>query len=1173
MVAKRSSTPGSIPRVSKLSGCSRSASTAALPRAGHTQKDDGPSSARTYWERRRRNSSPSRSLSRPPSKEPGEGIRTAVRVRSFSDGEQQPREGGAVFAEGQTLVLDMSKELLRFSFDHIFGTGERGVVANASQEDIFKYLGEPLLRGALAGDSGWMIAIGEAGAGKSHSIVGSTDQPGVLPRFVQKLSVERSSPQGHDTRLWLSALEINDEYVRDLLSTGGEDGHSSDQPSFVEHPTLGVQVVGLQQVPCPDLDEFWNLLAYASKKRALSSTCVNGKHTESHIVFLADLDVYQGRRVSHARLGLAEVCASVQTYRRRPSRPVVALGVLVRELVEASSSRSGVDPLSITRHLPFNTAKLTLALKDALISGVRTYVMAAISPSRAEVVQSQAVLQLVELIRGLRQNPKPRVLEHSQHGHQEQVNRQLSPDEVLRRYQHYASEHRRLLVARQRALEARGVATNDAQEALAPEQVTPYLLNMSDDPMLAGTLVFLLRCGEPTHIGSDRSNAIVIEGLGVAPELCQVTNHDNVMVSLQRSESLRRRVLLNGLAVPAECASVELRHHDRLCLGRAMVLRLYVPMHAQVATIDESVEFTGGQTPARFLHELVIRDSVRELLPVLPEQADSFTTLQPYMDHSESMGELQLYVKDLLGKFDPQAGRVFFDTLLEACSLVDEANMIAHEVRPQDRLRVEVEFVWDIYRAAHEVVMIRLLKYDNFHEHGDILTYWTYARFRERIANMRKIHHVFYHKGTWSGWGDPFEDPWEEPHLVDYYERQLLALVAERRRTMAMVAQRSSSPKRNGPATLGSGSGAVSMPSPSEPGAQAFASFASNTNASRVKTPRTVSSSGRATGSDLPRMRVVPRTRTAEVATPGDGGGANANGATASKSPESSKAQARAAHLEHYSAGGPEKPPRDTDTKPLADVSSTPPSPSSGHPSQPTPREEHSLHACEELPLLLSVGESGESEQSHPVRSARHDGDQSSEHSCETAPQPSPHDLRLSSSQRQVQALAHGAPSASTTAGSSCIASPQSASSTPLMPVKVSDSVRCAYTETQPLYVPHLQRHIRADQPQARIASPTASPLVQSRQIVDRARSGSASPPSARLSTGALSPKMPNNARLHHVASAPWLPAPGLPMQQSIGYQLPRHLGVAVVQPRLGYPVMDHAELVSPRPAIVRRDS
>jgi hypothetical protein len=187
-----------------------------------------------------------------------------------------------------------------------------------------------------------------------------------------------------------------------------------------------------------------------------------------------------------------------------------------------------------------------------------------------------------------------------------------------------------------------------------------------------------------------------------------------------------------------------------------------VPLQAEVATIDEGEELADRPPPR--VDELVFTDRMRELLPKVPKQVDSFRQLQSYMEHSESLSELQLYMEDLYSKLNGERGKAFFALLQEACALVDEVNMITREVRPEDRLHFEVEFVWDIYRDIGDILMIR-----NVRQHGvpeeegsDLLLYWTYAHFRERLDVMREVYHTYLFSRRWLGRGDPVDDPWIE---------------------------------------------------------------------------------------------------------------------------------------------------------------------------------------------------------------------------------------------------------------------------------------------------------------------------------------------------------------------------------------------------------------------------
>lgn len=779
--------------------------------------------------------------------EHNEAVRVAVRVRPFTERDKRT-EGNprtcAVSMVGQSTRVRTEEGLLQFSSDITFWSHDPQGVGHSTQEDVFNDLGMPLLRSGLSGYSGCLVAYGQTSAGKSHSVIGTSTDPGILPRLVDGLLQERSwavgggtggsSAGGFELRVWFSAIEIYSERVRDLLSPI-QRSERTEEPAFVEHPTLGVQVVGAVEAPCLEATDARQLLDYTFKKRAATVVNVGGAtSSRTHAIFSIRLDVRQGDRSMHARLMLADLAGSERRFRepslRKPCRDgrainhsLAVLGLVVRELAESGQAAS--------RTCPFPASKLTLGLKDAFAGNSRTWFLACLAPGTDCAEETAATLRFAESVRHLRTTPRPQytswaealsVLQEDafrlrvqlfsdsefdnlptelteQSG--ELTERQRILNEIRRPRQPQADEGVGLAREREKALEAAGLLLADAEEAFSLEQVTPYLMNMSDDPMLAGRLLYFLRRGAETSIGSASDSTIVINGLGVVSQVCIVVNHDNVRVTLQRKDECKRNVLLNGEVllerkngeVVSSSDPVQICHHDRLFLGRAVILRLHVPMQAEVETIDESQEHITRPPPP--INELVLGNYVREALPRLPDRSESFKQqLQPYMEHSESFSELQLYMEDLYEKLDSERGHAFFKTLQEACHVVDEANMITREVRPEDRLHFEVEFVWDIYRDVEDILMIRVMCFDDrdregragdTRDQGTVLHYWTYWQFRERLDMMRDVYLVFHRTGEWPGRDDSLDDPWGLINPAIMQQRLLLAVNAERRRALA----------------------------------------------------------------------------------------------------------------------------------------------------------------------------------------------------------------------------------------------------------------------------------------------------------------------------------------------------------------------------------------------------
>jgi hypothetical protein len=55
---------------------------------------------------------------------------------------------------------------------------------SATQEQIYKDLGAFILKKALEGYNGTIFAYGQTGTGKTHCIMGSDSDPGLIPRVI-----------------------------------------------------------------------------------------------------------------------------------------------------------------------------------------------------------------------------------------------------------------------------------------------------------------------------------------------------------------------------------------------------------------------------------------------------------------------------------------------------------------------------------------------------------------------------------------------------------------------------------------------------------------------------------------------------------------------------------------------------------------------------------------------------------------------------------------------------------------------------------------------------------------------------------------------------------------------------------------------------------------------------
>lgn len=320
---------------------------------------------------------------------------------------------------------------------------------------------------------------------------------------------------------------------------------------------------------------------------------------------------------------------------------------------------------------------------------------------------------------------------------------------------------RELAAERKKALEDLGlsVGADNASISVDVEQRLPYLVNLSEDPFLEGCLMYFLKTGADTTVGSAEGNKIRLSGLGVAPWHCTIrhNNGQNVVLrtdvasmapsnpsedaprvgpALRQSidspadaSAGRPRTLVNGRRVTG--SSAELRHQDRIVLGHGIALRLVVP----------------GAVPSSTKTDL---------------DEDGSEHSSPW--HAED--------------FTAQAA---------AEELVDEADLISQHVRPEEGLEFRLQMLTDVGSSgcssqspsrfrpggvledvSPELVVAVVAAPPPF---GDapkraLRFVWSFEKFQSRLQVMRDIYEEYQKFGLEEVrrrlHHEPYLDPWKE---------------------------------------------------------------------------------------------------------------------------------------------------------------------------------------------------------------------------------------------------------------------------------------------------------------------------------------------------------------------------------------------------------------------------
>ena len=195
-------------------------------------------------------------------------VRVAVRVRPSVSG-----RSCCDTSRRNTVLLARSSHgaARRFAFDDVFE--ER-----TSNAELYGAIGQPLLRSALDGYNATLLAYGQTGAGKTHTIMGQGRDPGVVMRLVAELF---AAAEQHEKHVQFSMLEIYNERIRDLFSVRPQ---ADSNLKIREDPATGPFVEDLSWFVAENEEAMQQLLAIGAEARTMRSTHNNQHSSRAHTV-------------------------------------------------------------------------------------------------------------------------------------------------------------------------------------------------------------------------------------------------------------------------------------------------------------------------------------------------------------------------------------------------------------------------------------------------------------------------------------------------------------------------------------------------------------------------------------------------------------------------------------------------------------------------------------------------------------------------------------------------------------------------------------------------------------------------------------------------------------------------------------------------------------------------
>ncbi|NXD30143.1 KIF24 protein, partial [Spelaeornis formosus] len=326
-----------------------------------------------------------------------EKIRVCVRKRPLCPREEKRGEVNIVTVKDkETLFLHEKKEAVDltqyilqhvFYFDEVFGE-------SCTNQDVYMKTVYPLIQHIFNGDNATCFAYGQTGAGKTHTMIGNHQDPGLYALAAKDIFQHLESlPSRKDLIVLISFYEIYRGQLYDLLN-GRKRLHAREDSNRV------VQIVGLREAQVDSVDQLLEVILKGGKERSTGATAVNSDSSRSHAIIQIQIKDTANRafgRISFIDLAGSERAADARDADRQTkmegaeiNQSLLALKECIRALDQEHT------------HTPFRQSKLTQVLKDSFIGNSKTCMIANISPSHMATEHTLNTLRYADRVKELK---------------------------------------------------------------------------------------------------------------------------------------------------------------------------------------------------------------------------------------------------------------------------------------------------------------------------------------------------------------------------------------------------------------------------------------------------------------------------------------------------------------------------------------------------------------------------------------------------------------------------------------------------------------------------------------------------------------------------------------------------------------------------------------------------
>ncbi|KAK4761318.1 hypothetical protein SAY87_006211 [Trapa incisa] len=311
-----------------------------------------------------------------------DSISVTIRFRPLSEREYHRGDEIAWYADGDKIVRNEYNPTVAYAFDKVFGP-------HTNSQEVYEIAAKPVVKAAMEGVNGTVFAYGVTSSGKTHTMHGDHNSPGIIPLAIKDVfSIIQDTP-GREFLLRVSYIEIYNEVINDLLAPTG-------QNLRVREDAQGTYVEGIKEEVVLSPGHALSFIAAGEEHRHVGSNNFNLFSSRSHTIFTlmiessAHGDEYDG--VIFSQLNLIDLAGSESSkaettgMRRKEgsyiNKSLLTLGTVIGKLSEGKAS-----------HVPYRDSKLTRLLQSSLSGNGHVSLICTVTPASSNMEETHNTLK------------------------------------------------------------------------------------------------------------------------------------------------------------------------------------------------------------------------------------------------------------------------------------------------------------------------------------------------------------------------------------------------------------------------------------------------------------------------------------------------------------------------------------------------------------------------------------------------------------------------------------------------------------------------------------------------------------------------------------------------------------------------------------------------------------